>query len=140
MSRSFQRSARYLSGSWAAQAARATTIYGVHVRGVFVSMVVAAAASLAFACPAGADTDPAAEDQTYLDLLNANGLGCGQGPFGCPNGESDLVQIGRAICRQLTHGNSSLSVSKQIIRQKPDAQPDAVVRLVSAAKTAYCPT
>jgi Protein of unknown function (DUF732) len=108
------------------------------VRGVFVSIVIATAASLAFACPAGADTD--AEDQAYLDLINANGLGCGQGPFACPTGNSDMVQIGRAICRQLTHGNSSLSVSQQILRQKPGVQPDMVVRLVAAAKSSYCPT
>jgi hypothetical protein len=51
-----------------------------------------------------------------------------------------MVHIGRSICRQLTHGNSSLAVSQQILRQKPGVQPDMVVRLVSIAKTAYCPT
>jgi hypothetical protein len=107
-----------------------------HVRGVFVSFVVATAASLVVAAAAGADT----EDDTYLSLINANGLGCGQGPFACPNGDSDMIQIGRAICRQLTHGNSSLAVSQAILRQKPGVQPDMVVRLVATAKTAYCPT
>lgn len=121
-----------------ARAPDPTTIYGGRVRGGFVSIVVAAAASLAFACPAGADT--AADDQAYLDLINANGLGCGQGPIACPTGNSDMVQIGRAICRQLTHGNSSLAVSQAILRQKPGAQPDMVVRLVAVAKTAYCPS
>ena len=121
-----------------ARAPDPTTIYGGRVRGGFVSIVVAAAASLAFACPAGADT--AADDQAYLDLINANGLGCGQGPFACPTGNSDMVQIGRAICRQLTHGNSSLAVSQAILRQKPGVQPDMVVRLVAVAKTAYCPS
>ena len=99
-------------------------------------MVVATAASLAFAGLAGADT----EDENYLKLINASGLGCGQGPFACPTGDSDMIQIGRAICRQLTHGNSSLAVSQAIIRQKPGVQPEMVVRLVAAAKTAYCPT
>jgi len=99
-------------------------------------MVVATAASLAFAGLAGADTD----DENYLNLINASGLGCGQGPFDCPTGDSDMIQIGRAICRQLTHGNSSLAVSQAIIRRKPGVQPDMVVRLVAAAKTAYCPT
>jgi len=108
------------------------------VRGVFVSIVIATAASLSFACPAGADTD--ADDQAYLNLINASGLGCGQGPFSCPTGDSDMIQIGRAICRQLTHGNSSLAVSQAILRQKPGVQPDMVVRLVAIAKTAYCPT
>jgi hypothetical protein len=103
---------------------------------VVVSFVVAAAAALAFAGQAGADTN----DDNYLGLINASGLGCGQGPFSCPNGDSDMVQIGRAICRQLTHGNSSLSVSQQILRQKPGVQPEMVVRLVAAAKSAYCPT
>jgi hypothetical protein len=106
------------------------------VKGVFVSIVVAAAASLALAGVAGADT----EDDTYLNLINSSGLGCGQGPFACPTGDSDMIQIGRAICRQLTHGNSSLAVSKAIIRQNPGVQPDMIVRLVAAAKTAYCPT
>ena len=106
------------------------------VRGVFVSIVVAVVASLAFVAVAGADTD----DENYLKLINASGLGCGQGPFSCPTGDSDMIQIGRAICRQLTHGNSSLAVSQAIIRQKPGVQPDMVVRLVAAAKTAYCPT
>jgi hypothetical protein len=106
------------------------------VKGVFVSFVVAATASLAFAGMAGADT----EDENYLNLLNASGLGCGQGPFSCPTGDSDMIQIGRAICRQLTHGNSAMAVSQAIIRQKPGVQPDMVVRLVAVAKTAYCPT
>ena len=106
------------------------------MRAVFVSIVVAAAVSLAFGGVAGADT----EDDNYLNLINTSGLGCGQGPFNCPTGDSDMVQIGRAICRQLTHGNSSLAVSKQILRQKPGVQPDVVARLVAIAKTAYCPT
>ena len=106
------------------------------MRGVFVPIVVAAAASLVFGGVAGADT----ADDNYLSLINASGLGCGQGPFSCPTGDSDMVQIGRAICRQLTHGNSSLAVSKQILRQKPGVQPDVVARLVAIAKTAYCPT
>ena len=105
------------------------------VRGVFVSIVVAVVASLAFVAVAGADTD----DENYLKLINASGLGCGQGPFSCPTGDSDMIQIGRAICRQLTHGNSSLAVSQAIIRQKPGVQPDMVVRLVAIAKNAYCP-
>ena len=108
------------------------------MRGGFVSIVVAVAASLAFACPAGADAG--ADDQSYLKLINANGLGCGQGPFNCPTGDSDMIQLGRAICKQLTHGNSSLAVSQAILRQKPGVPPDMVVRLVAAAKTAYCPT
>jgi uncharacterized protein DUF732 len=106
------------------------------VRGVVVSFVAAMAASLVFAGAAGADTN----DDTYLSLIKTNGLGCGQGPFACPNGDGDMIQIGRAICRQLTHGNSSLAVSQAILRQKPGVQPDVVVRLVAAAKTAYCPT
>ena len=136
MSRNAQPSARYLKGSWAAQAPGRAAIYGVPVKGVFVSIVVAVAASLAFVAVAGADTD----DENYLNLINASGLGCGQGPFSCPTGDSDMIQIGRAICRQLTHGNSSLAVSQAIIRQKPGVQPDMVVRLVAIAKTAYCPT
>jgi hypothetical protein len=138
MSRSDQPSDRDLWGCCAAQVPIPTTIYGGLVRGGFVSIVVAVAASLAVACPAGADS--AADDQAYLDLINANGLGCGQGPFACPTGDSDMIQIGRAICRQLTHGNSSMAVSQAILRQKPGVQPDMVVRLVAAAKTAYCPT
>ncbi len=136
MSRNAQPSARHLKGSWAAQAPGRAAIYGVPVKGVFVSIVVAAAASLAFVGVAGADTN----DENYLNLINASGLGCGQGPFSCPTGDSDMIQIGRAICRQLTHGNSSLAVSQAIIRQKPGVQPDMVVRLVAIAKTAYCPT
>ena len=106
------------------------------VKGVLVSIIVAATASLAFAGTAGAD----ANDDTYLELINGSGLGCGQGPFACPTGDSDMIQIGRAICRQLTHGNSSLAVSQAIMRQKPGVPPDKVVRLVAAAKAAYCQT
>jgi hypothetical protein len=130
------RAAPLLESSRPGLKSRRAAIYGGLVRGAFVSIVVAAAASLAFAGAAGADS----VDQSYLDLINANGLGCGQGPFSCPNGDSDMVQIGRSICRQLTHGNSSLAVSQAILRQKPGVQPDMVVRLVAASKTAYCPT
>jgi len=98
-------------------------------------MAITAAASVLFAGPAGADTG----DQTYLDLINANGLGCGKGPFACPTGDGDMIRIGRAICRQLTHGNSELAVEQQIMRQKPGVQPDTIARLVGAAETAYCP-
>jgi hypothetical protein len=42
-----------------------------------------------------------------------------------------MIQIGRAICRQLPHGNSSLAVSQAIMRQKPGVQPDMIVRLVA---------
>jgi hypothetical protein len=136
MGRNAQPSARYLTGSWTAQTPGRDAIYGVPVKGVFVSIVVAAAASLAFVGVAGADTN----DENYLNLINASGLGCGPGPFSCPTGDSDMIQIGRAICRQLTHGNSSMAVSQAIIRQKPGVQPDMVVRLVAVAKTAYCPT
>jgi hypothetical protein len=106
------------------------------VRGVFVSIVAAAVASLAFAGPVGADTN----DENYLGLIKASGLGCGQGPFECPNGDSDMVAIGRAICRQLTHGNSSMAVSQAIMRQKPGVQPQMVAQLVAVAKAAYCPS
>ena len=136
MGRSSQPNYPYLWGSWAAQAPRRAAIYGVPVKVVLVSAVVATAASLVFAGVAGADT----EDDNYLNLINSSGLGCGQGPFECPNGDGDMIQIGRSICRQLSRGNSSLAVSRQIMRQKPDVQPDMIVRLVAAAKTAYCPT
>ena len=106
------------------------------MKGVFVSIVAAAAASLAFAGVARADTT----DENYLNLINSSGLGCGQGPFECPTGDSDMIQIGRAICRQLTHGNSSLAVSQAILRQKPGVQPDTVARLVAISKAAYCPS
>jgi uncharacterized protein DUF732 len=96
---------------------------------------VALVASLAFAGTAGAD----AGDQQYLNLVNAAGLGCGQGPFDCPNGDASMIAIGRSICKQLGRGNSTLSIEQLIMRQKPAMQPDAVVSLVTAAKTAYCP-
>jgi hypothetical protein len=106
------------------------------VRAVFIPIVAATAASLAFAGTASAD----AEDDNYLSMINAAGLGCGQGPFECPTGDSDMIQIGRAICRQLTHGNSTLAVSQAIIRQKPGVPPETIARLVAVSKTAYCPT
>jgi hypothetical protein len=106
------------------------------VKGVFISFVAAAVASLFFAGPAAAD--PA--DDNYLTLINASGLGCGQGPIACPTGDADMIQVGRAICRQLTHGNSSIAVSQAIMRQRPGVQPDAIVRLVAIAKSAYCPS
>jgi hypothetical protein len=106
------------------------------VKRVFVSFVAAAAMALAFAGPASAD----ATDDNYLGLIKSSGLGCGQGPFECPTGDSDMIQIGRAICRQLTHGNSSLAVSQAIMRQKPGVQPEVVARLVAIAKASYCPS
>ena len=48
--------------------------------------------------------------------------GRGEGPLSCPTGSSDMI-IGGAICRQLTHGNSSEAVSQAIIRRKPGVQP-----------------
>jgi hypothetical protein len=135
MVRGAQPSAHYLTVSWADRRRPVPRIMVFPVRGVFISMVTAAVATLAFAAPASAD----AADDNYLQLINASGLGCGKGPFECPTGDTDMIQIGRAICRQLTHGNSSMSVSQAILRQKPGVQPDTVVRLVAIAKSAYCP-
>lgn len=107
------------------------------VRAIRVSVIGAAlTASLLFAAHADAD----AGDQQYLTLIKAAGLSCGEGPFDCPNGDGDMIAIGHAICRQLTRGNSMLSIEQQIIRQKPGIQPDMVVHLVVASKTAYCST
>src|SRR4051812_40862439 len=106
------------------------------MRGVFVSIVVAAAASLVFAGVAGGGN----QGDKKPKFIKTSGNGRGQGTFSFPPPDRDTIQIGRAICRQLTHGNSSLAVSKQILRQKPGVQPDMVVRLVAIAKTAYCPT
>jgi radical SAM superfamily enzyme len=106
----------------------------VRVVAVSVAGAVLTAASLIFAAQADAD----AGDQQYLDQIKAAGLSCGQGPFGCPNGDGDMIAIGHSICKQLSRGNSMLSVEQQIIRQKPGIQPDMVVRLVVASKNAYC--
>lgn len=102
------------------------------VRASIVGAVLAA--TLAFAGTASAD----AGDDQYMNLINAAGLGCGQGPFDCPNGDASMIAIGRSICKQLGRGNSTLSIEQLIMRQKPGMQPDAVVHLVTAAKTAYC--
>ena len=106
------------------------------VRGVLIPIVAATAASLAFAGPASAD----AADDNSLTMIKAAELGCGQGPFECPTGDSDMIQIGRAICRQLTHGNSTLAVSQAIMRQKPGVPPETIARLVAISKSAYCPS
>lgn len=106
------------------------------VRGVFVVIATAvAAASLAVAGPATADSN----DDHYLEILNANGLGCGQGPLACPIGDSDMIRMGHTICRQMHGGNSKLSIAQAIIRAKPGLQPAQAVALVSAAEAAYCP-
>jgi len=106
------------------------------VRGVFIVIATAvAAASLAVAGPARADSN----DDSFLAVLNANGLGCGQGPITCPMGDDDVIRMGHTICRQLHGGNSQLSLAQAIIRAKPDVQPAQAVALVSAAKAAYCP-
>src|SRR5262249_41518686 len=109
-----------------------STVSGV--RGVLIPFVAATAASLVFAGTASAD----AQDDNYLSLIKAAGLGCGQGPFECPTGDSDMISIGRAICRQLTHGNSTLAVSQAIMRQKPDVPPETIARIVAISKAAYC--
>jgi hypothetical protein len=101
---------------------------------VSVLGAVLIASSLTFAVQADAD----AGDQQYLNLIKAAGLSCGEGPFDCPTGDGDMIAIGHAICKQLSRGNSMLSVEQQIIRQKPGIQPDMVVHLVVASKTAYC--
>ena len=107
-----------------------------YVRGASILIATAiAAASLIAAGPAAADLS----DDHFLELLNANGLGCGQGPITCPIGDSDVIRMGRAICRQMHGGNSKLSIAQAIIRAKPGLQPAQAVTLVSAAETAYCP-
>jgi hypothetical protein len=109
--------------------------YSCFVRGVFVVIATAAAVALLGAAPATADSS----DDQYLEQLNANGLGCGQGAFSCVIGDSDMIRMGHAICRQVHGGNSQLSVAQAILRAKPGLQPAQAVKLVSAAMTAYCP-
>ena len=105
------------------------------VRRVLIAIVAATATALLAAGPAAAD----ANDDHFLELLNANGLGCGQGPFACPIGDSDMIRMGRTICRQLRGANSKLSISQAIIRAKPGIQPAQAVTLVAVAEAAYCP-
>jgi hypothetical protein len=109
--------------------------YGCFVRGVFVVIATAAAVALLAAAPATADSN----DDQYLEQLNANGLGCGQGAFTCAIGDSDMIRMGHAICRQVRGGNSVLSVERAILRAKPGLQPAQAVKFVSASVTAYCP-
>jgi hypothetical protein len=109
--------------------------YGCFVRGVFVMIATAAAVALLAAAPATADSN----DNQYLEQLNANGLGCGQGAFPCSIGDSDMIRMGHEICRQVRGGNSKLSVEQAILQAKPGLQPAQAVKLVSAAVTAYCP-
>jgi hypothetical protein len=109
--------------------------YGCIVRGVFVVIATAAAAALLAAAPATADST----DDQFLGVLNANGLGCGQGAFTCAIGDSDMIRMGHAICRQVRGGNSELSVEQAILRAKPGLQPAQAVKLVSASEAAYCP-
>jgi hypothetical protein len=108
----------------------------IHVRGIFVAVVVAMSpVSLAVAGSAHAD----ANDQQYLNVLNANGLGCAQALFQCPQGDDSMIGIGHAICRQLHGGNSERAIGAQIVRSRPGVQPDQAARLVIAAEAAYCP-
>lgn len=97
--------------------------------------VAASVASLTVAAPARADAD----DQRYLELLEANSLGCGQTAIECPMGDDSMIGVGHAICRQLHGGNSARSVGAQIVRNRPGVQPDQAAKLVIAAETAYCP-
>lgn len=106
------------------------------MRTVFVAIAVAVSALLlSVAGPASADSN----DQRYLQVLAANGLGCGQGAFECIQGDDDMIQVGHSICRQMHGGNSKLSIAQQITRSKPTLPPAQAVLLVSAAAAAYCP-
>jgi hypothetical protein len=107
-----------------------------YVKDVLVAIAIGCSAlALAAAPPASAD----AVDQQFLQVLNANGLGCGQGAFECTQGDDDMIQVGRSICRQMRGGNSKLSIEQQIIRMEPKMQPTQAVVLVTAAEAAYCP-
>jgi hypothetical protein len=108
------------------------------VRGIFVAVTAATAVCLASAvaaAPAWADSN----DDQYLAALHASGLGCGEGPFECPTGDADMIQIGHSICRQL-RGNSQVSIAQAILRSKPGMPTEQAVKLVSASKAAYCPS
>lgn len=112
------------------------------MRSVFVAIVVAVSAlSVAAATPASA-APPDPTDQHYLEVLSANGLGCGQGAFDCGEGAEGadyMILVGHQICRQMHGGNSRLSIAQQILRQKPNLSSVQSVQLVSAAQAAYCP-
>jgi hypothetical protein len=106
------------------------------MRGVLVAIMLAVSAtSIVAAGPASADSN----DDQYIQVLKASGLGCGQGAFECTTGDEDMIQIGHAICRQMHGANSQLSVVQAIMRQKPGLQAQQAVTLVSTAKAAYCP-
>jgi hypothetical protein len=98
--------------------------------------VIAAIAALGLAtAPAHAD----ANDDSYIQQLNAAELGCGQGPFTCVNGDSDMIAVGHSVCRLMRGGNSQLSVMRELVRVKPGLTPEKAGTLLGIAKTNYCP-
>jgi hypothetical protein len=88
-------------------------------------------------CPHGGG-GPNSNDQRFLDILTVNRLGCGQGAFDCPDGDSDMIKIGHAICQELLSGTPEVSVEAQAIRHQAGFGRDQAVELVGAAEAAYC--
>lgn len=77
-------------------------------------------------------------DQQYLDTLATYQLGCGQGAFDCPDGDSTMIQMGHAICHELDT-RTELSVAAQIMRSKAGFGHDQATELMGAAEQSYCP-
>jgi hypothetical protein len=92
--------------------------------------------AMLLAAPAHANSG----DQQYLDTLTTYQLGCRQGAFDCPDGDSTMIQMGHAICHELLGGRTEVSVAAQVMRTKAGFGRDQAIELISTAEQSYCPT
>jgi hypothetical protein len=71
--------------------------------------------------------------------LTIHQLGCGQGNFDCPDGDSDMIGMGHAICQDLS-SHSRLAVEAEFVKEKARFSESQADNLVTAAQLAYCPS
>ena len=101
-----------------------------------IAMVAACGALLFEAGTAHADNT----DDAFLKVLARQGLSCDAVHATCPDGPSDLIQLGHAICREFTDGTDLDTVGRSILRSTHgNLSRPQVGALMGASISAYCP-
>jgi hypothetical protein len=101
------------------------------------TLIAGAVAALAFGT-ATAQAD--SSDQAFLTLLARKGISCTEAYATCSNGQSDLIQMGHAICSDLRRGRDPVTEVESLTEATHgNLNNSQVAYMVGASISAYCP-
>ena len=78
-------------------------------------------------------------DDAFYDMLTMEGLDCESKYFNCPDGPSDLIDIGMAACGEMMRGASKAETVAMLGDVKASMSRKQVLTFVNIAAAVYCP-